>query len=187
MKKIIAKIILFFLRWKIVITNEAILTNKKYILLAAPHTSAWDFVIGKLVYMSLGIRPFFFIKDDYFKGSIKNFLISIGGIPIKRNSPREAVIMKNRMKNEEMIIILTPEGTRNATNQWHNGFHSIARGANVPVFIGVLDFKKKVCTLGKEFNISKDFEEDMKQLLNVYNKNQAKFPEKFQHHETKKK
>lgn len=183
MKKILAKTILFICGWKIVITNQSILTKKKYILIAAPHTSAWDFVVGKLVYLALGLPCYFFIKDAYFKGFKERFMRYLGGIPIKQEVAKEAIKIKERMaKEEEIRIILTPEGTRKETNKWFTGFHWIAKKANVPVFIGVLDFGEKTCSLGEEFNTSNDVEEDMKQLLTIYNKSQAKYPDKFLKH-----
>ncbi|GHV24488.1 acyltransferase [Bacteroidia bacterium] len=143
-----------------------------------------DFILGKLIYLALGKESKFFIKKESFKGVIKNLLISLGGIPIDRNSPREAVKIAKRLESEDLIIILTPEGTRKATNHWHNGFYAIAKRANAPVFIGILDYGKKTCTLGPEFQFSPefDFEKDMQQLLSVYNPFQAKYPNQFLRH-----
>ncbi|MDR2541023.1 MAG: 1-acyl-sn-glycerol-3-phosphate acyltransferase [Candidatus Peribacteria bacterium] len=185
MKKNLAKLALFLLGWKINLTTQRILTDKKYLLIAAPHTSSMDFIIGKLIYLALGKESKFFIKKESFKGLIKNLLISLGGIPIDRNNPREAVKIAKRLENDEdLIIILTPEGTRKATNRWHNGFYSIAKRAKIPVFIGILDYSEKICTLGPEFQFSPefDFEKDMEQLLSFYNPHQAKYPTQFLHH-----
>ncbi|MDR0859539.1 MAG: 1-acyl-sn-glycerol-3-phosphate acyltransferase [Candidatus Peribacteria bacterium] len=184
MKKCLAKLALFLLGWKIYLTTQRILTDKKYLLIAAPHTSSMDFILGKLIYLALGKESKFFIKKESFQGLIKNLLIALGGIPIDRNSPREAVKIAKRLESEDLIIILTPEGTRKATNHWHNGFYSIAKRAKTPVFIGVLDYGKKTCTLGPSFQFSPDFnfEEDMKQLSCFYSRSQAKYPVQFLHH-----
>jgi 1-acyl-sn-glycerol-3-phosphate acyltransferase len=180
--KQVAKLILWLIGWNITISNQRILTEKKYLLIAAPHTSSWDFIIGKLVYLALGKPSKFFIKQESFKWPLKRLLLSLGGIPINRKDPREAVKIRNRLKEEEMIIILTPEGTRKATNRWQNGFYSIAKGVKVPVFIGVLDYGHKVCRFEQEFVITTDFETDMQQLLSVYYCSQAKYPDEFKRH-----
>ena len=183
MKQTIAKIFLKLLGWEIKVENPQILTERKYILLAAPHTSAWDFIIGKTVYLALGLESKFFIKDSFFKGPIGKVLKKMGGIPINQNSPREAVKMMNEIKNlNEIRLIITPEGTRQKTTKWNNGFYSIAKKTGIPVYIGILDFGSKTCFLGNEFIIRNDFEEDMKQLRNTFHKKQAKHPEKFTLH-----
>ncbi|MDR0607687.1 MAG: 1-acyl-sn-glycerol-3-phosphate acyltransferase [Candidatus Peribacteria bacterium] len=180
--KQLAKIMLWLMGWNINVVNQRILTEKKYLLIAAPHTSSWDFIIGKMVYLALGIPSKFFIKKESFDGIFGGLLVALGGIPLNRENPRSFVEMINLLKREEMILIITPEGTRQATNQWRIGFYTMARKAKMPIFIGVLDYANKVCTLGQEFVITSDFETDMKQLYDVYHQNQAKYPEKFKKH-----
>jgi len=49
---------------------------------------------------------------------------------------------------DELVIMITPEGTRNAVKKWKSGFYQIALEANVPIIIGYLDYKKKEAGIG---------------------------------------
>ncbi len=121
---------------------------KKAVVLMAPHTSIWDFVLGKLYLNLFEKRAKVFIKKEAFWWPLGYFLKRWGGIPVDRGKrtglTEKAIEMFNQ--NSEFLLIITPEGTRKKTKYWKKGFIRIARGANVPVVLGFLD--KKTKTLG---------------------------------------
>ncbi len=80
--------------------------------------------------------------------------------------------------NDELIILITPEGTRSRNDKWKTGFYHIAKAANVPVLIGYIDYKKKLTGISEPIFLS-DYEIDMKLIMSFYNNIAPKFPEKF--------
>jgi 1-acyl-sn-glycerol-3-phosphate acyltransferase len=181
-KQQFAKLILWILGWRVSATEE-ILKCKKYVLLSGPHTSIWDFIIGKATYLALGIEGKFLIKQEFFKWPLGYWLKKMGGLPINRSSPKEFVKWLNSVQEmDDLILIITPEGTRKKTNHWKEGFYSIARKGQMPVFIGTLNYKSKVCHIGDPFKVTGDFETDIKQVEQYYRPEYAKHPERFAYH-----
>jgi 1-acyl-sn-glycerol-3-phosphate acyltransferase len=182
MKKKIANFILKILGWEVEPTPKMLLC-KKFVLVSGPHTSNWDFVIGKLSYVSLGIEAKFFIKKEQFFWPLGPILKKMGAYPIDRGSARGIVdIIKEMREAEKFILTITPEGTRSRTNEWKEGFYTIANKAHVPVFVGILNYQSKVCRIGDPFEVHGKFKEDIKQLKKYYKPIYARHPEKFAYH-----
>lgn len=182
MKKLIANVVLFILGWKVDASKE-ILACKKYMLLSGPHTSGWDFIIGKATYLYFGIESKFFIKKEFFKGPLGSLLRKMGAYPVDRENPRDLIPLMETIKNsDEFILIITPEGTRERTNEWKNGFYTIAKKAKMPIFVGTLNYKDKICSIGDPFEVTGNFEKDLEQVKKYYKPEYAKHPEKFAYH-----
>ena len=123
---------------------------KKAVLIAIPHTSNWDIMYARAAFFLMDIPVRFTIKKEVMVGPLGWLLSSLGAIPIdrqripggKKQTYTEAMI---QMLNErdELVVMVTPEGTRSAVNKWKSGFYHTALGANVPIVIGYLDYKKK--------------------------------------------
>lgn len=173
------KLLLNILNWEI--TNEIESLPAKYIVIIAPHTSFWDFIIGWLGFRSLGIKPRIMIKKEFFKFPIGLFLKSIGCIPVDRKSGNSVVnqIVGLINKNENIVIAITPEGTRKYVERWKRGFLSIANKADIPIAIGYLDYKYKRGGMKLLFNPSENDNEDLKRVQNYYRGINAKYPENF--------
>ena len=183
MKKQFAKLVLWLLGWKVSATQE-ILQCKKYMLLSGPHTSVWDFVIGKATYLALGIEGKFLIKQEFFVGPLGPWLKKMGAYPVDRNNPRGLIPLIQTIKDsEEFIFTITPEGTRERNTKWKNGFYTIAKKANMKIFIGTLNYQSKICNIGDPFEVTGDFEKDLEQVKTFYKPEYAKHPEKFAYHE----
>jgi len=65
-------------------------------------------------------------------------------------------------------VAVPAEGTRSWVPKWKTGFYHIAKGANVPLIMGFVDFKKKEVGVGPLFNLSGDFEKDMTQIQEFF-------------------
>jgi len=57
-------------------------------------------------------------------------------------------MIQMRREREDLVIMVTPEGTRSYAPRWKSGFYHIAQGAGVPVVIGFLDYKRKLAGIG---------------------------------------
>lgn len=143
-------------------------TVDKAVLIMAPHTSIWDFVIGKLVVCKYNRKCVFFIKKEAFDWFIVGkVLAKMGGIPINRshvNTHVEDAV--NALNNSEQLwVIITPEGTRKKVSRWKSGFHRIALQANVPILVSYIDYKKRVGTVVAKVYPSQDFHADLEKIL----------------------
>jgi len=81
-------------------------------------------------------------------------------------------------QQEELIILITPEGTRSRREKWKTGFYHIARAANVPILMGYVDYKTKTTGICNPLYPG-NYEEDMRRIMAFYKTIQPKYPEKF--------
>jgi 1-acyl-sn-glycerol-3-phosphate acyltransferase len=174
-----AKFILSLFGWKIIGKKPAEL--KKYIVIMAPHTSNWDFVIGWFGYRTLGLKAKFLIKKEAFFFPLGSLIKSMGAIPINRHSSASAIKQISHLfkHSKELIITITPEGTRSLNKHWKKGFYYMAHLSNVPLILGFLDYKNKTGGLGPILNVTGNFDQDMKIIEEFYKDKTAKFPKNF--------
>jgi len=165
--------------WKLV--NDFPKDIKKYVVIAAPHTSWQDFPIGILARNTSGVRINFIGKDSLFKGPFGFIFKSLGGTPVdrtKNNNLVDAIVDVFKEKNE-FILALSPEGTRKKVEKWKTGFYYIAKGANVPVVMATLDFGKKEVKISEPYYTTDDKEKDFEYFTSFYKDVLGKKPELF--------
>lgn len=149
---------------------------QKYVIIGAPHTSYYDFIIGILVRNILEVEINFIAKAALFKPPFGFIFRNFGGIPVDRtksNNLVEAIIAVFNSK-ESFKLALSPEGTRKEVGKWKTGFYYMAKGANVPVVMFV--FGKKQVTLSEPFYTTDDMDADIKKLQSFYKGVQEKTP-----------
>lgn len=154
--------------------------DDKYIVIAAPHTSNWDFPITLAFLLSFKIKPCWMGKDSMFRWPFGSFFRLLGGIPIDRSRSNNAVeqsieAIKKRMK---MALVISPEGTRKRVSYWKTGFYHIAQGAGVPIALGFLDYARRAGGFGQVFNTTGNIEADMQAIQLFYKGITGKYPEK---------
>lgn len=106
------------------------------VICVAPHTSNWDFVLGKLAYASVGRKAGFLMKESWFFFPLGYFFRAMGGIPVPRKGKNGSLVnlMVEKFKaSKSLSIAITPEGTRKITKDWHTGFLQVAWQAGVPI------------------------------------------------------
>lgn len=118
---------------------------RRSVVAFAPHTSFFDFIVGKMVFTAMDVDIKFFIKKEYFIFPISYFLKKWGGIPVDRKKIRTLPIDVGNIIKEsgEISILIAPEGTRKLVKKWKRGFYFIAEYAQVPIFLGYLDWGTK--------------------------------------------
>lgn len=183
MLSLFAKFMLRILGWKI--TNVIPPGTKKVVIAVAPHTSYWDFVIGRLAYWVMGVKAKFLIKKEVFRFPIRGLLLHMGGIPVDRGRSSRMVdqIVELFNQSESMVIVITPEGTRKPVRHWKKGFYHIANQAKVPIALGYLDYAKKEGGVGKVIMPNGNIEEQFREIMDFYRGRTGKHPEKFMLHE----
>ena len=174
----LAALILKLAGWKLEIT---VTDYPKCIICVAPHTSNWDFILGKLAYAAAGRKAGFLMKEAWFFWPLGPIFRAIGGIPVPkvRGGSLVETIVKRFDATDRMQLAITPEGTRSRVTKWRTGFLNIAREANVPIVLGAIDFKKKEITIVRTFTPSGDNERDMAEIKKYYRQFTGKYPDKF--------
>lgn len=153
----------------------------KMIIIVAPHTSNWDFVLGLAVAFNLRLKITFFGKHSIFVPPLGRLFKRLGGIPIERSQTHGVVDnMAAKMREaEQMVLCLSPEGTRSPIFPWKTGFLHIAHKAKAPVFLVAFDYKKKLIEFGPVMDISDNTQSELNNIYQHYKNTQGKFPEKM--------
>lgn len=143
---------------------------RKFVLIAAPHTSNWDFVYFLGLVDELGIKPHFMAKTSLFRWPFTNFMHDVGGVPVDRASNKNYVeaMIAEFGRREEFMLTIAPEGTRGSVKAWKTGFYHIAMGAGVPLVIGMMDYAKKTGGLGPAIWPTGDYQADMAKMAEIY-------------------
>lgn len=158
-------------------------SEKKLIVIVAPHTSNWDFFLG----LALGLhwkamrKTIWFGKHTIFRGWIGRALRWLGGIPIDRSRPHRVVpqTIEAIRTRDELILALAPEGTRRYTDHWKSGFYLMALKTGLPVAFAFIDYKNKRIGIGPVVRFTGRADEDWALLRAFYQKEWARYPADF--------
>lgn len=147
---------------------------KKFILIAHPHSSNWDFVFFLLIIFKFQIPVHWMGKNTMFPPPFRRLLERLGGIPIDRSKNRNTVqIMVDEFRAaDRLIVTIAPSGTRKNVEKWKTGFYRIALEADIPLVCGFVDYKNKVGGIGPILHPCGDLEKDMETMHHFY-KNKA--------------
>ncbi len=150
----------------------------RYVLIAAPHTSNWDFPLMLLFAMALGFRPSWVGKDTLFRAPFGGLMRALGGIPVDRSSPRNMVEQLGERfgANASLVLAMPPEGTRGYAAYWKSGFYHVAVTAGVPIGPSFLDYGRKQGGIGPLFRPSGNLREDMDALRAFYAGRLGRYP-----------
>jgi 1-acyl-sn-glycerol-3-phosphate acyltransferase len=153
----------------------------KYVLIAAPHTSNWDFPVTLMVCFALRLRVYWMGKASLFPPLLGSVMRWLGGIPVNRE--RSGNLVQGTVDafagNPRLTVIVPPEGTRSKVTHWKTGFYYIALGAGVPIALGYLDFRKKEGGIGRMFEPTGDIAADMFEIQSFYAGISGKNPGSF--------
>jgi len=154
---------------------------KKAVVIEAPHTSNWDYLVGMLCISSKGVKVNVIIKKELFFWPLGALLKILGGIPLDRSSQSNKVEALAALFKDynELYLSITPEGTRSLVTNWKKGFYYIALKAEVPILLTAIDYRKKAGFIGPLIHPGGNYEEDLKKIEEFYKGISAKFPEKF--------
>ncbi|TSJ48120.1 1-acyl-sn-glycerol-3-phosphate acyltransferase [Fluviicola chungangensis] len=164
--------------WKI--DDHVPIGVKKAVVVMGPHTSNWDFIIGKIAFAHYKVNAKFLIKKDLFFFPLGPILKAMGGIPVDRKKSNNNITeqaVKYLNENEKCFMVFTPEGTRSYQPKWKKGFYYIAQQAHVPIYIGYIDYKQKIGGFHSLFVPTGDVDTDIKYIKNVLAEFTGKVPE----------
>ncbi len=156
---------------------------KRAVCLAAPHTSNVDGFLLVLLAQSVGLDISWMVKDSWGKGPVGTVVRGVDGVPIDRSRAHGMVdqMVAEFGERDSFYLVIPPEGTRGRADYWKSGFYRIARGADVPVVPGFLDYRRREGGFGDPIPLTGDVGQDMERLRDYYKDAapMARFPEKF--------
>ena len=153
----------------------------RYVLIAAPHTSNWDFTLMLLFAAAFDIKVTWMAKHSLFTPPLGWLMRALGGMPIVRHQNRNVVdsMVDSFRELKELVLVVPTEGTRERAEYWKSGFYHIARQAKVPIVPSFLDFGQKRGGFGPALATSGNVGVDMQYFRDFYAGMQGKFPAQF--------
>lgn len=179
-KRAFAKLFLFLAGWKVRVPEDTDIS--RCVMLAAPHTSNWDYPIAQTACWILGIKWRYFIKDNYTKNALFGwFFRTTGAIGVNRSRKGQLVqfAIESFETHEKLVVLVPAEGTRKRVDKWKTGFYHIALGAKVPIALGFMDYGKKETGVLDVFMPTGDFEKDMRHIQEQYRPITPRFPKDY--------
>ena len=142
----------------------------KFVLIGAPHTSNWDFLLFLGVIFSLRANVRFMGKAELFRFPIGWFFRFCGGVPVDRKKSTGLVeqMVKVCNESEQFVLTIAPEGTRHQVTEWKRGFYHIAKSAGIPIVMAIVDGRHKTVRIGQVFHPTGDMEADMQSIKAVF-------------------
>ncbi|HEX8726841.1 MAG TPA: lysophospholipid acyltransferase family protein [Gemmatimonadaceae bacterium] len=142
----------------------------KAVIIVAPHTTNWDFVVGIAAKFALGLRASWLGKHTLFRAPFGGLMRRLGGIPVDRSRPNDVVAQSVRRFDEmdRMVIGISPEGTRKAVPRWRTGFYFIAKGAGVPIVPVAFDWSRHLLVVGPPLAPGDDMNADLQALARFF-------------------
>lgn len=142
----------------------------KCVLIVAPHTSNWDFLVGLAVVFALDLRASWLGKHTLFRAPFQGFLRWLGGIPVDRRSSNGVVgaCVASFAEAPALWLALSPEGTRKGARPWKSGFYLIASGAGVPIVPVGFDYPDHAIRFMAPFQPAGDLEQDLPRIQGLF-------------------
>ena len=172
-RRALARVVLRLWGWTVIGEPPA---PQKYVLIAAPHTSNWDFIFLLAFAWHFGVEVSWLGKREMFRWPFASLLTLLGGIPVARRSSDKMVDrMKELFDSREALCLVVPvEGTRSYVDYWKSGFYHIARAAGVPIVMSYLDYPRKLGGFGAALVPTGDIATDMDAIRAFYDGKQGK-------------
>lgn len=176
-RRLIARAFWTLSRWKL---DSEPAPTRPTVLVGAPHTSNWDFVLMLAIAWRLGVDVHWLGKHSLFKGWREPIMRGLGGIPVDRSDPSRIVdeVIGRVEAGEVFGLVVTPDGTRGGHTHWKSGFHRIARATGMPVTLGFVDSVSGTTGLGPTLEMTDDISADMDRIRAFYADKHGIRPEK---------
>lgn len=133
------------------------------ILVGAPHTSAWDWLVMISIAWANSARPQALVSNTFFKGPMGWVLRRTGAIELDRSNPGDTIraLLKEAEGDQPFLLTIAAEGTRSKGEYWKPGFYRIAQQTGLPISLGFVDRPTKTLGLGPTFTPTGDIKADM--------------------------
>jgi len=142
----------------------------KMVIIVAPHSSNWDFIIGIAYMMSKNVAVRFIGKQELFRWPLGPLMRHLGGIAVDRANPQTVVeqVVAEFARAPAIVLGITPEGTRRRGATWKTGYYRIAKEAGVPIVPGFIDWSTQQVGVLPSFLPTDDQAGDLAHLRGLY-------------------
>lgn len=166
-RRLIARLYWTFSRWTL---RSEPAPSRPTVLIGAPHTSNWDFVLMLAIAWHLQIPVRWLGKASLFAGWRGPLMRGLGGIPVQRDDASSVVaeVVARVHAGEVFGLVVTPDGTRGGNTLWKSGFYRIARATGMPVTLGYVDRTTMTTGLGPTIELTGDVGADMDEIRAFY-------------------
>jgi len=174
--RLIAQSLMTLFGWRIEVDAPNV---PKIVLVGAPHTSNWDFVLTLTTFFALSVRISWMAKHTFFRWPFSGLLKWLGGVPIDRTIQDDGIVKQTIQafdNHEKFVIAVMPEGTRSKARRWKTGFYHIAQGAKVPIVLVRFDYGRKVMGIGPAIEPSGDIAAEMAHIQSIFAAIEGKNP-----------
>ena len=139
-------------------------------LVAAPHTSNWDFILMLAMAWRSDLSPRWLGKQEMFTGPLRPIFRALGGVPVDRDNPGALVtdLVASAQSSAKLAILIPAEGTRAKGEYWKSGFYRIAREAKIPIVLSYLDGPTRTGGFGTVIHPTGDVAADMELVRAFY-------------------
>ncbi|MBE2236098.1 MAG: 1-acyl-sn-glycerol-3-phosphate acyltransferase [Anaerolinea sp.] len=153
----------------------------KYIVVGAPHTSNWDFLLMLALAVGLRVPVHWLAKSTIFRGPLGALFTRLGGIPVDRSRSNQAVgqLVQRFAARERLVLIITPEGSRRQVGRWKSGFYHMAKGAGIPLLLVSADYPRRLVTIAPPFHPTDDAAADAARITAFFTSATGKFPQQM--------
>jgi 1-acyl-sn-glycerol-3-phosphate acyltransferase len=175
-RRTLARLLLGAVRWKTV--GEV---PQRGVLVGAPHTSNWDWVLTMLLAWRYGITIRLLVKQELFVGPLGWLLRKTGAVELDRRNPAATIkeLLAEAEGDDPWLIGIAAEGTRSRGEYWKSGFYRIARQTGLPITLAFLDAPSRTVGWGPTFHPTGDVKADMDVLRAFYADKTGFKPEGF--------
>jgi 1-acyl-sn-glycerol-3-phosphate acyltransferase len=174
----IARVMLSASGWKV---SGSIPNEERLIIVAAPHTSNWDWVLAMLTILALNANIRWIGKSSIFKTGFAWFFQWLGGIPVDRDNPSSLIErVKDIVSKEKGLMIgVAPEGSRQKVDRWKTGFLRIAEITQSKILLFSIDSPTKNIQIGKIFNPIGNNDDNLRLIKDYYRNFKGINPSQF--------
>jgi len=179
MTLLLARLWLFLWRWNTVPLVQPM--PDRCVVIAAPHTTNWDFPITLAMAKVSGVKISWLGKRSLFKGPMGPLMRHLGGVAIDRAAPGGMVasLAAEFAARERLALVVPAEGTRARTDYWKSGFYRIAELAEVPIVLAFVDRYTRSGGFSPAIAVTGDIGADMTRIRAFYDGKEGLKPGRF--------
>ena len=175
LRKYLARTILYVTGWKVDL-SEYKQTDRQIILV--PHSSYWDFVLGKVTQYAYDIPAVIPMWNGHFRG-IKGVIVKLlGCIPVENTKSVGNVKMLSDYleRQNKFNLFLCPEGTTSYIQDLRSGFFYIAQNTGADYVVGTIDYVDHNIKFSAPFRSSNNLDRDKEVIIEMFKEGKPKYP-----------
>jgi len=171
-----ARLVLRAARWKTVGT-----VPRRGVLVGAPHTSNWDWVLTVMLAWDSDIALKLLVKKEFFRGPLAPVMRATGAVALDRSDPGATIrnLLLEAAGDEPFVLGIAAEGTRSRGEYWKSGFYRIAQQSGLPITLAFLDGPSRTVGWGPTFSPTGNVRADMDRIRAFYADKTGLKPEGF--------